>query len=242
MIKINLASFGKLVFTLLICHTTWLSAQDTIPDSQIHERIQCIQNMLDHSNPGINRWWNGWLAGYSVATAVQGIAFFVSDDTGIKQDMALGVATAMIGTVGQILTPLKISHDTYVLNLMPDNTTEEGLNKLRSAEDLLKKTALKEKAWRSWKVHALNETANLGSGLIVWLGYKRSVWDGLENFALNSVVTETQIWTQPIRAMKDYQNYCKKYYSVSISRTNKLQPEYYLKTGVGGVAFTILFR
>jgi hypothetical protein len=49
---------------------------------------------------------------------------------------------------------------------------------------------------------------NLGSGLITWLGYNRTFLDGLENFALNTLITEAQIWTQPVKAVRDYEKYC----------------------------------
>ena len=75
------------------------------------------------------------------------------------------------------------------------------------SEEMLKEIAEREKEGRSWKMHALTGAVNLSTGLITWLGFKRSVWDGLEIFALNTAVTELQIWTQPTRAIKDYKNY-----------------------------------
>ncbi len=70
---------------------------------------------------------------------------------------------------------------------------------------------MNEKIGRSFKTHAICTAVNLGSGLVTWLGFKRSVWAGLGNFALNEAITETQIFTQPRRAIKDYDNYVNKY-------------------------------
>ena len=73
------------------------------------------------------------------------------------------------------------------------------------------KIAKREKSGKSWKIHALNGAVNLGSGLITWLGFKRSVWDGIINFAMNSAISELQILTQPTRTLKAYNLYKQKY-------------------------------
>ena len=119
--------------------------------------------------------------------------------------------------------------------------SELQFRKLRIAEQLFKLNALTEKAGRSWEIHALNEAVNLSSGLITWIAYKRTVWDGVANFLLNSAITETQIWTQPTRTFKDYEEYCRKYKSGFISEINKIEPEFYLRTGVGNVSLSIVF-
>ena len=60
-------------------------------------------------------------------------------------------------------------------------------------------------------MHALTGVVNLAGGIIVWLGFDRNIWEGVGNFALNTAITEIQIWTQPTRAITDYDNYIKKY-------------------------------
>jgi len=46
------------------------------------------------------RWWYGWLTGYTAATAGQGVIFFISDSKTLRQDMALGAATTFFGSDG----------------------------------------------------------------------------------------------------------------------------------------------
>ncbi|MCK7538546.1 MAG: hypothetical protein MZV63_50095 [Marinilabiliales bacterium] len=48
--------------------------------------------------------------------------------------------------------------------------------------ELLKMLAVREKEGRSWKTHAIAGAVNLSSGLITWLGFKRTVWDGIGEF------------------------------------------------------------
>jgi hypothetical protein len=233
-----------LVALLIICavsKSAQLVAQEVISDSLVHERIEYIQQVLNKSKVGVNHWWYGWLGLYSVATVGQGAVYLLSNDVRTKQDMSLGAGTTVLGAALQVLTPLNTGRNATSLAKLPESTTEEKLTKLAKAEELFKSDALTEKAGRSWQIHALNEAVNLGSGLITWLAYKRSVWDGLTCFLMNSAITETQIWTQPTRTLKDYQNYCRKYKSGNNSFANQPQPEYYLRTSATGVSFTIVF-
>jgi len=229
------------IFILLLLHSIKLNAQNEIPDSVVHERIQCIQKMLTDSKPATNLWWYGWLGIYGAATLGQGALFLTSKDPATKQDMALGASIAFIGATIQVIVPLNTGRDAETLAQLPEKTNEEKLRKLSVAEDLLKSDAMKEKLGRSWQIHALNEAVNLSSGLVVWLGYKRTIWDGIGNFLLNSVITETQIWTQPTRTLKDYQNYCRKYKSGSNPLAYQPQPEFFLSTFPGGASLRIVF-
>lgn len=236
MLKITLA-----IFILFFLLSAKLSAQSEISDSLAHERIQTIQSMLYESKTNVNIWWYGWLGIYSAATVGQGALFLASKDVDTKQDMALGASIAFIGAAIQAIVPLNTGKDGETLAQLPEKTNDEMQRKLSVAEDLLKSDAMKEKLGRSWQVHALNEAVNLSSGLITWLGFKRSVWSGIENFFLNSIVTETQIWTQPTRTLKDYQNYCRKYKSGSNPLTYQPQPEFFLSTFPGGASLRIVF-
>lgn len=162
-----------------------------------------IQFIALKDKAAAERWWYGWLAGYSAATAGQGIVYFTSDNKTLRQDMALGAATTFLGAMGQLITPLFPKQADY-----PSYREYASGEKQFSADQaagLLKTLAAREKEGRSWKTHAIAGVVNLGSGLITWLGYKRTFMDGLENFAINTVITEAQIWTQPMKAVRDYE-------------------------------------
>jgi len=71
------------------------SAQNSVSelsDSLVKERIHYIQKVLDQGKVTANRWWYGWLIGYSAATVAQGVNFLISDSKKTRQDMALGAA------------------------------------------------------------------------------------------------------------------------------------------------------
>lgn len=125
--------------------------------------------------------------------------------------MGLGAATTLLGTLGQFLVPLVPGAALERISTMPEGTPAEREAKLSEAENALKEFARRERSGKSWQTHAVTGAANLGSGLIVWLGFKRSFWEGMANFALNMAVTEIQIWPQPTGAIREYDRYLEKY-------------------------------
>ena len=229
-----------LVF-VFICQSVNISAQVEIPDSVITEHLQLIEKMLSQGKPGANCWWYGWLAGYSAATIGQGVVFLSSNDKVTKQDMALGAVTTLLGAAGQLLTPMVPGYAPDRLDQISEGTREARLEKLHSAEELLKASALREKAGRSWQTHAIASVVNVSSGLITWFGFKRDVWAGVENFALNTAVTEAQIWTQPTRAMKDYRNYCQRYKKGENPIAMKHNMSWIVGASPGGIDIKIVF-
>ena len=239
----NIGSFRlvRILFLAFSFQSLNISAQTDLSDSIVTARIQIIEKMLEQGKPNANLWWYGWLAGYSAATIGQGAVFFSTNDKAFKQDMAVGAATTFLGALGQIVTPMVPGYAPDRLKMIKGNTIEERRQKLIDAEELLKKSALREKSGRSWQTHAIATAVNAGSGLITWLRFKRDVWAGLENFALNSCITEAQIWTQPTRAMRDYKNYCKKYKSGESTIALKPEPVWFVSGSPGGVQLKIIF-
>jgi hypothetical protein len=230
-----------LLVLILIFQFQNVSSQVETPDSVITERIQLIQNMLDRGRPNANLWWYGWLAGYSAATITQGAVFIMSNEKATRQDMALGAATTLLGAAGQLLTSNVPGRAPEHLLQLPGGDEEARRQKLKDAEELLKASALMEKAGKSWKIHAITGAVNVSSGLITWLGFKRDLWAGVQNFALNTVITETQIWTQPTKAMKDYQNYCRRFKKGEELVSTKHDINWFVSAYPGGIELKIVF-
>lgn len=202
--------FLVFLFTIPACLSFFskpLAAQDNVSDPQVIERLTEIRKMLAHERLSDNRWWYGWLGAYSAATIAQTGVWIAARDLDTRQDMALGAATTFLGAAGQMISPLKPNHEWQRIGQMPERTPGEKRIKLIESERLLQQNALNERMGRSFKTHAVSTVVNIGSGLVTWLGFKRSIWAGLGNFALNEVITETQIFTQPRRAMRDYEDY-----------------------------------
>jgi len=117
----------------------------------------------------------------------------------------------------------------------------EKFRKMQEMETLLQKQAAIAVNGKGFQMQALAGCVNLTSGLITWLGFKRSVWDGLANFALNTAVTEVQIFTQPVKAKKDYRRYAAKY-GLEGSRQPARNPvEWYAQALPGGLQVGLAF-
>ena len=234
----------RIIIFFLISIPLLIRAQVVSTDSvQIRERISFIQQSLEKSEKPLNYWWYGWLGAYSAATVAQGAVYFLSDDLITKQDMLVGAATTLLGAGFQLITPMGTGRDADTLAQLPENDYAQLIVKLQRAEKMLENNALKEKSGRSWQIQGLNTAVNLGSGLITWLAYKRTVWDGVANFLLNSVITETQIWTQPTRTKKAWDAYQKQFKSseYQVNLRPVIQPEVYLQTFAGGVSVKVVF-
>lgn len=215
--------FGLIFLSFFIFLDLPLSSQELIPDSLSNIQPQEFRRIVNHDKMGAQRWWYGWLAGYSAATIGQGIVYFSTNEKATRQDMALGSATTFLGAVGVLITPI-VQRKSSIHNpdIQPNDSTQNYFD-IVNPEKLLKEIAHKENEGRSWKMHAVTGAVNICSGLITWLCFNRSIRDGLVNFAINTVITETQIWTQPVKAIKDYQNYCGNRTITSV--TNNLKPE-----------------
>jgi hypothetical protein len=216
-------------------------AQSELSDSQIQARLQVVQDMLEQGTSNADVWWNGWLIGYSAATLGQGAVYLTSEDKSIRQDMALGAATTLLGAMGQIMTPKVHRSAMHESAGTSESTPAQRAAKLLEAEKLLEENAAQEKAGRSWKIHAITGVVNLGSGLVVWLGFKRNIWEGIGNFALNTVVTEAQIWTQPTRAVKNYDHYIKEYQTGEKLNARRMETSWSMALYPGGFAIQIVF-
>lgn len=227
-----------LICTCLFFYQTILLSQDT---TQVSERIEVIQQMLDRSVVKTDVWWYGWLGTYTAATVGQGVVSLVSDDIITRQDMALGAATTALGAAFQLLTPLDVRAYAHKLSEMPDSTADDKTKKLMAAELYLSDIAAIEKGGRSWKIHAVNTAVNAASGLITWIGFKRSVWDGVANFLLNSAITELQIWTQPTRLIREQKQYQLQYIQNKPVKNIENQTEIYFKTYPAGVLVGVRF-
>jgi hypothetical protein len=230
--------FFILIFSFQI---STLRAQNEIPDSLVIQRIQYIRNTLKYDNANTKRWWYGWLGGYSAATIGQGMVYFSSNEKGTRQDMALGAATTLLGAAGQLISPLIKGKEPEQLNSISETTGTERLNKLAIAEKLFDECAMREKLARSWKNHALCSAVNLGGGLITWLGFKRSFGAGVGYFVLNTAITETQIWTQPTLARRNYKKYHQKYLENEDHISYLPEVNWYLEAYPGGLGIRVVF-
>ena len=197
------------VFPILLLLTTHLAAQEAskLGDSEVASRLAYIQRSLDGGQRATDLWWSGWLIGYGAATAGQLVTYSNSRDEKQRQDLREGSVTTALGAGAQLVFPLEAGWFAARLRAVPGDTPEARRVKLAAAESYLRKAAAQENLGRSWKAHAMAAAVNLAAGLTIWLHYDRPARDGLVAFAVGQIISEVQIFSQPMRAVRDLKEY-----------------------------------
>ena len=197
------------VFAVLLLLATQLAAQDArnLGDSEVTNRLAYIQNSFDGGQKAADLWWSSWLVGYSAATVGQVAAYTSSGDEKQRQDMRVGSITTALGAAAQLVFPLEAGWFAARLRAVPGDTPEARRVKLASAESYLRKAAARESLGRSWKTQAMTTAVNLAAGLTIWLHYNRPARDGLVAFAIGQIISEAQIFSQPMRAVHALREY-----------------------------------
>jgi hypothetical protein len=228
---------------ILLLFGTLLSSRPSIaqiPPDSTALRIQFLNKSLQSDQQGSKLWWYSWLGFYGAATVGQGTVYFSSSEKSTRQDMALGAATAFAGVVGQFISTFQPVSFAEKINMLPERTIAEQQYKLTQMEKLLADRSLMETEARKWKAHILPTGINLVSGLVTWIGFRRTVWDGVVNFGLNCMVTETQIWSQPIRAKRALKRYREQFgrQDFSLHPHSEINCNFVVSNGGAGVRVT----
>lgn len=196
-----------LIITTCLISILQVNGQQSVTFEGKNEQPDYVKSILQKDGQRRSAWWWGWLGGYSAATAGQLIAGISSNKLSFRQDMYLGAATTLVGAAGQFFSPVSPPFQPAGTQIYSPGGSPGQNEQLANAEEMLKEYARLEAEGRSWKMHALSGAVNLSSGLITWLGFKRTWKDGLLNFAFNTAITEAQIWSQPMLAHRTYTRY-----------------------------------
>ena len=233
----------RILFLLVLFSFQWspVFAQNELSDAEVNQRLAYLKNSIEKDKTVNQYWWHGWLYAYSAATVGQGAVYFLSKDKSLKQDMVLGAATTLLGAAGQFISPFIPGNENAKLLLIPENSTEERMQKLAVAEAFLQACAIREQRAATWQNHILPTSVNLVGGIITWLGFKRSLWAGIGNFALNTLITETQLWTQPKLAKRRYEQYCRDYILLDQPGSPKSEVQWSLNAYPGGLVLQVVF-
>lgn len=229
-----------IMIVVMAFFSSFSKAQD-IPDSIVHQRIDFLQKSISSDQSGTIKWWVGWMAGYGALTAGQAAIWYSSDETRLRQDMATGAATTFLGMIGQFVSTYQPQHFADKYSKLPEGTPAERLNKMTQMEKFLTDRSALEVESRKWKAHLPSLGVNLASGLVTWVGFHRTVWDGVANFALNCVISESQIWTQPLRAKKELKRYHEKFGGTETTGIYRHEINYNFIVSAGGAGIRIVF-
>lgn len=229
----------SLIIIFLISNRLIYSQSDA-NDSLVIEKLNYINNVLIKDNRACKIWWNTWLIGYTAGSVVQLGAGIATDEKPLKQDMYLGAATTILGSGFQLLYPT-VKIDKKYITQDSSLTPAERIQLLFEAEEKLKQSAEYEKSFRSWQNHALTGAANIGVGLITWLAFDRTVWDGIYMFLINTAITEIQIWSTPVHAKNSWEYYQQKYISGIPGSKQSIKVTFQASAIPGGFKMRLVF-
>lgn len=228
------------MIAIIVFFSTLAQAQE-IPDVIVHQRIDFLQKSINSDQNGTIKWWVGWMAGYGALTAGQAAIWYSSEETNLRQDMATGAATTFLGMIGQFVSVYQPQRFATKFSQLPEGTPAERLSKMMQMEKFLTDRSALEVESRKWKAHLPSLGVNLASGLVTWVGFRRTVWDGIANFALNCVISESQIWTQPLRAKKELKRYHEKFGGTETTGIYRREINYNFIVSAGGAGIRVVF-
>jgi hypothetical protein len=235
-----------LLTALLIILTTELFCQvgysQSVSDKKPEKQEQKdIRTLLAENKTAANRWWYGWIIGYGAATVTQAGIAMSSPKLSTRQDMWNGTVVTILGLAGTAITPLVPKAGDIDKKMTAENEQGHIYSDSERMSYMLGEIARREQFGRSWKVHAIAAVVNAGSGVVTWVGFKRSFGDGLLTFVLNTAFTEAQIWSQPIRAKRDYANYMNRRQEGKISLSGVPEKHWLFIAGPGGASVRLQF-
>jgi hypothetical protein len=203
-----------IVLVLFLANAVAVFAQDAaLSEEQVKERLAFITQSLESGQPGARRWWYGWIGGYAAGAATMGVLAATDWKTGpdvdnsFAQDMLVGGGTFALGVVGLVMDPFTPATAAKKLGRLPESSAAERLAKLKRAEELLRKCAKRERSGRSLTTHLLNAGVNAAAGIVTVAAFDRPAGDGLTTFAIGEAVSLLNIFTQPMRAVRDLKKY-----------------------------------
>ncbi len=234
--------------------TAAYAQQAALSDEQVKDRLRFIANALDAGQPGAGTWYYGWLTAHSIGAVASGILAGshwtdtrVEDtetvpDREFAEGMLVGGATFAVGVGGMLLDPFVPATAPRKLRALPETTSLERLEKLRRAEDLLRRCARREENGRSLKTHLLNAGVNAAAGIVIKAAFRRSWGSALITFAGGEAVSLLSIFTQPMRATRDLKRYESGFAGDGVPPSlSPAGPQWSLGMGPGGISFRLQF-
>jgi hypothetical protein len=173
------------------------------------ERLRWIDRHLSRDAAQGKLWARTWAFGIGAAGlgSLAPVPFVAAGD---RVDWYTSAATAAIGIVPFVVSPLSVTRDAPKLHEaiagLPSNDDAQVCRLLVDAEHDLAAGAADEKWQQGWWIHAGNLAFNTAVVLFLGVGYHH--WtSGLINGASGALVGEAIIFTQPTGAIEDAASY-----------------------------------
>lgn len=167
-------------------------------------KIMFLQESFDSNQFPAVLWTYGWMGIYSVLTGYQSYEALRYDEERVTN--IVGASKSLLGLVVLVMQPLHARSFGDEYKKIP---SDDSVDKIRTGEEWLYGGYLQEKKGRSLKKHLISLAIHVVGGGIVW--YYEGWKNGLLSTGLGMLVTELNIWTQPVGTVDAYNEYKNKF-------------------------------
>ncbi len=209
------------VVIMLIVHSVFAQESTSLTDSQMRERLEFMKTSLNEGERSATIWWWSWLGIYSAFTAGSFTLAAMSDGDTEKITYTVSGVQSALGMIGMLITPFAPRYAPERVRVLPVGSRGEIEASYREAMRLFETAAEDAVFGRSWAAHVLALVVNGGGALVIWKKYgDRIEEDGgnprqeaILNFVIGTIVSEIQIFTQPVKAKSDMREYRRRFES-----------------------------
>jgi len=180
-----------------------LSAE--ISNAELEQRLKFIETRLARQSPNAQYWQHGWTGFHAASAAAQAVLAVDADDSDDEINYLVG-AVKSTGALAQLLIrPLPAVQSATRFQALPSRSHEDRVHKLAQGEALLHENADRAATRSGWRRHLIGIGANLLGGVAIAAFGDSS--DAVTSTLLGIAVSETNIWTEPSRAVNDLEDY-----------------------------------
>jgi hypothetical protein len=180
-----------------------LSAE--ISNAELEQRLKFIETRLARQSPNAGYWQHGWTGFHAASAVVQGVLAVDADDSDDEVDYLVGAVKSTGALAQMLIRPLPAVQSATRFQALPSQSREERIHKVAQGEVLLHENADHAATRTGWKRHLVGIGANLLGGVAIAAFGDSS--DAVTSTLLGIAVSETNIWTEPSRAINDLEDY-----------------------------------
>ena len=178
---------------------------DEISNAELEQRLKFIETRLARQSPNARYWQHGWTGFHAASAVVQGVLAVDADDSDDEVNYLVGAVKSTGALAQMLIRPLPAVQSATRFQALPSRSREERIHKVAQGEALLHENADHAATRTSWKRHLIGVGANLFGGVAIAAFGDSS--DAVTSTLLGIAVSETNIWTEPSRAVNDLEDY-----------------------------------
>ena len=176
-----------------------------ISNAELEQRLKFIETRLARQSPNARYWQHGWTGFHAASAVVQGVLAVDADDSDDEVNYLVGAVKSTGALAQMLIRPLPAVQSASRFQALPSQSREERIHKVAQGEALLHENADRAATRSGWRRHLIGVGANLLGGVAIAAFGDSS--DAVTSTLLGIAVSETNIWTEPSRAVNDLEDY-----------------------------------